>query len=174
MSARQPAISTGTHPMSVVADAVDLGPGSVVEEFCVLGRHEGALPAPGRTVIGPWAVIRSHTVIYAGCAIGTRFRCGHHVLVREGSEIGDDVSVGSMTPTATRAQVLGLLLTVLVGFSIVSAQRRAENRRAVLAKTGAAAVFVARDAAVDLYALPQIVHHYLYQPFLLRPFQDGM
>jgi acetyltransferase-like isoleucine patch superfamily enzyme len=79
--------------LSVVADGVRLRGPAVVEEFCVIGRYGPAAP----TVIGPDAVIRSHTVIYAGTTIGARFATGHHTLVRDGSEIGDDVSIGSLS-----------------------------------------------------------------------------
>jgi NDP-sugar pyrophosphorylase family protein len=47
------------------------------------------------TRIGTGASINSHTVIYAGNRIGRNFRAGHHVLIRELNEIGDDVSIGS-------------------------------------------------------------------------------
>jgi acetyltransferase-like isoleucine patch superfamily enzyme len=47
------------------------------------------------TIIGCQAVIRSHSVIYAGNTIGDRFQTGHGVMVRELNEIGDDVSIGT-------------------------------------------------------------------------------
>lgn len=102
-------VAVSVSPLSVVADGVALGAGSVVEEFCVVGRHAGAAGgAPGGaanrigggeapTVIGPGAVLRSHTVIYGGSSVGARFQTGHHVLVRECTTIGDDVSVGSLS-----------------------------------------------------------------------------
>jgi acetyltransferase-like isoleucine patch superfamily enzyme len=46
-------------------------------------------------VIGDNAVIRSHTVIYAGTVIGHNFQTGHRATIREGNQIGDDVSVGT-------------------------------------------------------------------------------
>jgi acetyltransferase-like isoleucine patch superfamily enzyme len=55
------------------------------------GKKEGDLP----TSIGPDAVIRSHTVIYAGNRIGRKFQTGHGTLIREENTIGDDVSIGS-------------------------------------------------------------------------------
>ena len=75
---------------------VTLGPGAVIGDFVIIGepphgRADGELP----TVIGPGALIRSHTVIYAGNRIGANFQTGHGVLVREENEIGDDVSIGS-------------------------------------------------------------------------------
>jgi UDP-3-O-[3-hydroxymyristoyl] glucosamine N-acyltransferase len=81
-----------TSALAVVADGVSLGVGSVVEEFCVVGRH-----GSGPTVIGPGATLRTHTVVYAGNTIGARFSTGHHALVRESNTIGDDVSVGSLS-----------------------------------------------------------------------------
>jgi acetyltransferase-like isoleucine patch superfamily enzyme len=55
------------------------------------GRADGELS----TLIGPGAIIRSHTVIYAGNRIGANFQTGHGALLREENEIGDDVSIGS-------------------------------------------------------------------------------
>jgi len=71
-----------------IAEPVPLGP------FVVLGEP----PSDGKarlTHIGPNAVIRSHTVIYAGNQIGAFFQTGHGALIREDNQIGDHVSVGS-------------------------------------------------------------------------------
>jgi acetyltransferase-like isoleucine patch superfamily enzyme len=91
---------------AVVRPWVRLGPGAVVGAWCLLGELP-AVPAPDErggaaegaapTVLGAEALLRSHTVIYAGNRIGDRFQTGHHVLIREDNEIGDDVSVGSGT-----------------------------------------------------------------------------
>jgi len=53
--------------------------------------------ATGELVIGDNATIRSHTVIYAGNAIGDHFQTGHGALIRENNRIGNNVSVGSHT-----------------------------------------------------------------------------
>jgi acetyltransferase-like isoleucine patch superfamily enzyme len=45
--------------------------------------------------IGRAAYLRSGTVIYAGSRIGDRFQTGHHVVVREETAVGDDVSIWS-------------------------------------------------------------------------------
>ncbi len=55
------------------------------------GHDEGSL----LTVLGEGAVVRSHTVIYAGNRIGRNFQTGHGTMVRELNEIGDDVSIGT-------------------------------------------------------------------------------
>jgi acetyltransferase-like isoleucine patch superfamily enzyme len=86
-------VTVTISPLSVVAETVSFGPGSVVEELCVVGRHGPAEP----TVIGAGATIRTHTVIYAGNTIGAGFATGHHALIRESNTIGDNVSVGSLS-----------------------------------------------------------------------------
>jgi acetyltransferase-like isoleucine patch superfamily enzyme len=45
--------------------------------------------------LGTGARLRSGTVLYAGSRIGARLQTGHHVVIREDCEIGDDVSVWS-------------------------------------------------------------------------------
>ena len=47
----------------------------------------------------PWgpALLRSGTVVYDGTRVGARLETGHHVVIREDCEIGDDVSVWSNT-----------------------------------------------------------------------------
>lgn len=47
--------------------------------------------------IGDNAVIRSGTIIYGGSIIGNNFQTGHHVTIREDSEIGDSVSIGTLS-----------------------------------------------------------------------------
>src|SRR6185436_20243800 len=70
------------------------GEDATLDAWVILGYH-----VPGATetalLIGRNAVIRSHTVIYAGSTIGDEFRTGHGALIREDNEIGDAVSVGS-------------------------------------------------------------------------------
>lgn len=75
---------------------VQIGKNAVIEECVIIGvpprgKTAGELP----TIIGDDAVIRSHTVIYAGNRIGNNFQTGHHVLVREENDIGDNVSIGT-------------------------------------------------------------------------------
>ena len=73
-----------------------LGDGSIVGDFAIIGvPPQGHSPGDIETRIGSNALIRSHTVIYAGNVIGANFQTGHGALLRELNEIGDDVSVGS-------------------------------------------------------------------------------
>ncbi len=45
--------------------------------------------------IGPGAVVRSGSVIYAGSQIGARLNVGHNAIIREENAIGDDFSLWS-------------------------------------------------------------------------------
>ena len=82
-----------------IYENVSLGEGSVVEDFCIVGTpprgaHDGRA---GDHSIGAGAVIRSHTVIYAGNVIGRNFQTGNKVNIRESNRIGDNVSVGTLS-----------------------------------------------------------------------------
>jgi acetyltransferase-like isoleucine patch superfamily enzyme len=75
---------------------VTLGANATLGEYLVLGAPpRGKMAGELETLIGANAVIRSHTVIYAGNRIGDDFQTGHGVLVRENNRIGNGVSVGS-------------------------------------------------------------------------------
>ena len=69
---------------------------SIVEDYCIIGtpprgKKEGELS----TTIGVKAILRSHTVIYAGNRIGDNFQTGNKVNIRELNEIGNNVSIGT-------------------------------------------------------------------------------
>lgn len=86
------------EPTMVQFPNVHLGTGASVDDFVILGRApKGAAPGELPLEIGSMAVIRSHSVLYAGSRFGERFQCGHGVLVREECDIGDDCSIGSGT-----------------------------------------------------------------------------
>ncbi len=75
-----------------------MGSGAVVEDFCILGvpprgKQDGDL----ETLIGEGAHLRSHTVVYAGNRIGKNFQTGNKVNIRELNEIGDNVSIGTLS-----------------------------------------------------------------------------
>jgi len=87
-----PAQPTLTRYPGVTIDEDSL----TVGEFVIIGvPPRGCEPGALPTQIGCRAVIRSHTVIYAGNTIGDDFQTGHAVLVRETNRIGHRVSIGS-------------------------------------------------------------------------------
>ena len=81
-----------------IYDGVDLGGGTVIEDFCIVGAPpRGCAEGELKTEIGTGAHIRSHTVIYAGNKIGKNLQTGNKVNIRELNEIGDDVSIGTLS-----------------------------------------------------------------------------
>lgn len=93
-------MKTYVHPSAVVYPNVELGEGSTVGPFCVLGDVRGTL-----TRIGPGAVIRSHTVIYGGSEYGPGLETGHHVLLRSGNTAGVNLRVGSYSSLEGGAEI---------------------------------------------------------------------
>lgn len=79
---------------------VKLGKNSKVGEYVIIGAHNHESKDIPETIIGDNAVIRSHTVIYAGNKIGNNFQAGHHTLIRENNVIGDNVTIGSSSHVA--------------------------------------------------------------------------
>lgn len=85
---------------------VRLGKDVVIEPFCIIGHPpKGFEDGELETVIGDHAVIRSHTVIYAGNRIGKNFQTGHGVVIRENNIIGDDCAIGSQGEVAFEVRI---------------------------------------------------------------------
>ena len=83
---------------AIIHPGVKLGKDCVVEDFVIIGAPpKGFVPGELETVIGDNAVIRSHTVIYAGNKIGNNFQTGNKANIRELNEISDDVSIGTLS-----------------------------------------------------------------------------
>jgi acetyltransferase-like isoleucine patch superfamily enzyme len=83
---------------AVIYPDVVLGENCTVEDFAVIGViPSGYTGEPLQTIIGDNAVIRSHTVIYAGNTIGDNFQTGNKANIRESNIIGHNVSIGTLT-----------------------------------------------------------------------------
>jgi acyl-[acyl carrier protein]--UDP-N-acetylglucosamine O-acyltransferase len=77
---------------------VRLGKHCIIEDFAIVGTPPaGRKPGELETVIGGGAVIRSHVIIYAGNCIGAHFHAGNKANIREENEMGDDVSIGTLS-----------------------------------------------------------------------------
>lgn len=75
---------------------VKLGQNVIIGDYVIIGvPPRGKADGELETHIGDGAVVRSHTVIYAGNNIGNNFQTGHHVMIREENEIGNNVSIGT-------------------------------------------------------------------------------
>ncbi|OGQ06012.1 MAG: transferase [Deltaproteobacteria bacterium RIFCSPLOWO2_12_FULL_44_12] len=83
---------------AIIYPNTKLGKNCIVEDFCIIGIPPvGQDPKNYETIIGDNAVIRSHTVIYAGNIIGKNFKTGNKTNIREGNQIGDNVSIGTLS-----------------------------------------------------------------------------
>jgi acetyltransferase-like isoleucine patch superfamily enzyme len=81
---------------SVIFPGVVWGGDFTLGAFVIVGQPpRGQTPGAAPTHIASGAWINSHTIIYSGNTIGSNFRTGHGVLIREENVIGDDVSIGS-------------------------------------------------------------------------------
>lgn len=75
---------------------VRLGENVEIEDFCVIGAPFQGYTGE-ETIIGDNAIIRSHTVIYAGNHIGNNFQTGNKANIREFNIIGNNVSIGTLS-----------------------------------------------------------------------------
>jgi len=79
------------YPNVILGIDVKIGRYAIIGHPALGGKRGRGSP----TRIGNNAMIRSHSVIYAGARIGEKFQSGHGAIVRENTRIGDDVVVGS-------------------------------------------------------------------------------
>ncbi|WP_255192404.1 acyltransferase [Natronobeatus ordinarius] len=75
--------------------AAVVGEDSTVDDTATVGHSYSNESKP--PTIGDESTIRAGTIIYDDVAAGARFSTGHFALVRELTEIGDDVLVGTKT-----------------------------------------------------------------------------
>jgi acetyltransferase-like isoleucine patch superfamily enzyme len=91
---------------AIIFNNVLLADGCTIDEFVLVGvLPRGFQAGDMETRIGAGAVIRSHTVIYAGNVIGANFQTGHGVMVRESNQIGSNVSIGTHSVIEHHVQI---------------------------------------------------------------------
>src|SRR6266496_4537332 len=87
---------------SAIYDHVEIGDNSIICNDSVIGEplvayyHDPDYENPP-TVMGPKSLVRSHSIIYAGCILGRCFSTGHRVTIRENTTIGECCSVGTLS-----------------------------------------------------------------------------
>ncbi len=80
----------------IIYENVKIGKNSEIEDFVVLGKRPKIQSKKKMPLkIGPNAILRTGTIIYAGSTIGSNFQSGDHARIREGNKIGNNVSIGS-------------------------------------------------------------------------------
>ena len=73
---------------------VTIGADAQLDDGVIVGYPSGRTDATGLRV-GRRAHLRSATVLYLGSTIGDGLETGHHVVIREGCEVGDDCRIWS-------------------------------------------------------------------------------
>jgi len=83
-------------PNCIIYKNVAIGKNAQIGDFIILGMPpRGKIAGELETFIGEEAILRSHSVIYAGNRIGNHFQAGHNVVIRESNLIGNEVSIGT-------------------------------------------------------------------------------
>ncbi len=76
---------------------IHLGEDVFIDQTAIIGYRPGRNLEEIDLYIGDNAMIRSNTVIYAGCKIGVGLQTGHNVVIREQNQIGDNLQVWNNT-----------------------------------------------------------------------------
>ncbi len=86
---------------TVIRSGVSVGKDSFIGAGCILGERglgHSVNKNEGQPLsVGENALIRSGSILYAGSRIGTHFQTGHRVTIREGTEIGNYSSIGTLS-----------------------------------------------------------------------------
>jgi acetyltransferase-like isoleucine patch superfamily enzyme len=85
-----------------IYDNVFIGDNSIICNDCVIGEPLADFYSDPdyqnpNTVIGNNSMIRSHSIIYAGCKFGDNFSSGHRVTIREFTQMGNNCRVGTLS-----------------------------------------------------------------------------
>lgn len=80
---------------TVIHENVVIKDGCTIQDFCVLGVKGPRTSEP--LILGPGAIIRSHSVLYEHSTIGANLETGHHVVIRERSVIGENLRIGNFS-----------------------------------------------------------------------------
>lgn len=87
---------------TVIYDNVTIENDAIIANDCVIGEPSSSYYytidyKQPETVIGPGALIRSHSILYAGSTFGPNFVTGHRVTIRENSVFGKNCQAGTLT-----------------------------------------------------------------------------
>lgn len=87
---------------TTIYDNVVIGDDSTICNDCVIGEPLTEAYTDENyinpiTEIGKNALIRSHSILYAGSSFGINFETGHRVVIRERSHLGDYCRIGTMS-----------------------------------------------------------------------------
>lgn len=81
---------------TIIGANAQIGEESEIGSHCEIGVHAGVLPE-SPLLIGDRARIRSGSIIYQGSTFGSDLRTGHRVTVREGTQAGEGLQIGTLS-----------------------------------------------------------------------------
>lgn len=95
---------------AIIKENVTLGENSFIGGQCILGEFlydffQDQQNKPHSLTIGPRALIRSGSILYGDSTFGSDFQTGHRVTIREKTQIGDHVSVGTLSDIQGDCQI---------------------------------------------------------------------
>lgn len=95
---------------SIIRSDVTIGDGSYIGANSIVGEYQMDYMQDHEyhrheLTIGKKAIIRSGSIIYGGSRIGNDFQTGHQVTIREESEIGNNVSIGTLSDIQGRCKL---------------------------------------------------------------------
>lgn len=87
---------------TIIRDNVHIKKGTYIGARCILGEYlmdffDSRINNKHPLIIGENSIIRSETIIYGDTAIGDNFQTGHRVTIRESSQIGNNVRIGTLS-----------------------------------------------------------------------------
>lgn len=81
---------------TTIYDNVDIGDNTIIEGYCEIGV-QNHLSAGKTLYIGADSYIRSHSIFYEGSSFKDRLITGHRVTVRERTNAGLNLQIGTLT-----------------------------------------------------------------------------
>ncbi|MBT8036536.1 MAG: N-acetyltransferase [Verrucomicrobiae bacterium] len=97
-------------PFSIIHAGVEIGANSEIGSHCEIGLPS-KLADNDRLSIGEHSLIRSHCVFYIGSTFGEKLVTGHHVTVRENTQAGCCLQLGTRGDIQGHCQIGDYLKT---------------------------------------------------------------
>lgn len=87
---------------AIIRDNVTIKRGTFIGTRCIIGEYlvdfyDDKTNKRHPLIIGENSLIRSETIIYGDCIIGKNFQTGHRVTIREKTQIGQNVRIGTLS-----------------------------------------------------------------------------
>ncbi len=105
---------------TIIYDNVIIRDNSIIGPYCVIGEPKSNYYKNpdehkfSETIIGSNSIVRSYSTIYEDVVIGNFFQSGHHIVIREESNIGHHTSFGSFSELPGKSKIIVIMLEYVV------------------------------------------------------------